>query len=449
MEAAENGLTRKELLRLGLLGGAAMVPLGGAALGGGSAILARLSDRLPESRIPRPFQVPFTVPPVAQPVRVGSDGTRFYQLTMRRVFAPILPGFPRTEIYGYDGISPGPTIAAGRGDVVIRHINRLPRTSRFGHVNATSVHLHGMATKPAYDGWADDLTAPGQYKDYVYLNTQRQRLLWYHDHAVHLTALNTYMGLAGFYLHDPDDVPPGAVAKLPRGRYMVPLMIGDKIFSKDGQLIFDDEGESSLFGDVILVNGRPWPVMRVERRKYTLGFLNASNSRAFNLALSSGDPFISVAHDSGLGVAPVEVESFRLGMAERYAMIVDFAKHRVGDQIVLEKRELRNNDDFPSTRRIMRFDVVSDATDTRNNGIPEILVPTPATPASPTTPCRSRSRRRCGPASSGSSATADCGPSTAGPGRTAGCGRVPVTTTWRSGSSPTTPAAGHTRSTST
>ncbi len=95
-------------------------------------------------------------------------------------------------------------------------------------------------------------------------------------------------------------------------------MLQDKIFSKDGQFIFDDGGERSLYGDVILVNGAPWPVMEVERRKYVLGFLNASNSRGFNLALSSGEPFTFIGQDAGLGPAPVEVESFRIGPGERY-----------------------------------------------------------------------------------------------------------------------------------
>jgi spore coat protein A, manganese oxidase len=99
----------------------------------------------------------------------------------------------------------------------------------------------------------------------------------------------------------------GFQSELPRGRYFVPLMLQDKIFSKDGQFIFDNRGESSLFGDVIQVNGAPWPVMEVERRMYVLGFLNASNSRGFNLALSSGEPFKFIAQDAGLGTAPVDV----------------------------------------------------------------------------------------------------------------------------------------------
>jgi spore coat protein A, manganese oxidase len=374
-------LTRGELLKLGLLGGAGLVvPLSHAA-----ATRALALDRLPASRIPAPFQVPLAIPPVARPVRRDA-GNDYYEMTMKRAFLPILPGFPRTEIFGYDGITPGPSILGVLGrSVVVRCINRLPRTSPLGHLNATSVHLHGMASTPPHDGWADDLTEPGQYKDYVWPNNQGQRLLWYHDHVVHHTALNTYMGLAGFYAPDPHD-PEGFESELPRGRYFVPLMLQDKIFSKDGQFVFDDGGEKSLSGDVILVNGGPWPVLPVERRKYALGVLNASNSRGFNLALSSGEAFTCTCQDAGLGVAPVEVESFRIGPGERYGLVVDFEQHRIGDQIVLQNRELKNNEDFPSTSQVMRFDVVSDATTTANNKVPDILVPARRDPDHPHDP---------------------------------------------------------------
>jgi spore coat protein A, manganese oxidase len=373
-------LTRGELLKVGLLSGAGvLVPLSYAATAPPGA-----RDRLPASRIPEPFQVPLPIPPMAQMVRRDAT-TDYYQLTMQRAFVPILPGFPRTEIYGYDGITPGPTLLGIKGrTTVVRQVNRLPRTNSFGHLNAASVHLHGMSSEPPYDGWADDLVGPGQYKDYVYANDQGQRLLWYHDHAIHNTALNTYMGLAGFWSPDFND--PEGRSELPRGRYFVPLMIQDKVFSRDGQFVFDDGGHDSLFGDVILVNGAPWPVLAVERRKYVLGFLNASNSRGFNLALSTGEPFTFIGHDAGLGAEPLEAESFRIGPAERYGVVLDFAQHRVGDRIVLQSRELKNNEDFPSTRQVMRFDVVSDATSTAHNKIPGVLVPATRSPDNPHDP---------------------------------------------------------------
>ena len=64
----------------------------------------------------------------------------------------------------------------------------------------TSVHLHGSASLPQYDGYASDITRPGQSKDYRYPNFQPARTLWYHDHGVHHTAQNAYQGLVAMYI---------------------------------------------------------------------------------------------------------------------------------------------------------------------------------------------------------------------------------------------------------
>ncbi len=140
-----------------------------------------------------------------------------------------------------------------------------------------------MASLPEYDGYAEDLTNPGQYKDYIYPNN-RAATLWYHDHAIHKTARNVYMGLAGTYLVQDQlelDLP------LPKGEYDVPLLIQDKQFSTSGKLIFDDQGQDSQFGDVILVNGVPFPKMQVANRKYRFRILNGSISRSYGLSLST------------------------------------------------------------------------------------------------------------------------------------------------------------------
>ena len=131
----------------------------------------------------------------------------------------------------------------------------------------TSTHLHGSASLPQFDGYASDTTAPGQSKYYLYPDFQQARTLWYHDHAVHHTAENAYMGLAAQYqLTDAVER-----AKLPQGEFDVPLTISDAIFGTDGQLIFDDNDESSLMGDVILVNGVPWPRMKVRSARIASG----------------------------------------------------------------------------------------------------------------------------------------------------------------------------------
>ncbi len=226
------------------------------------------------------------MPPVAQPVHQDAT-TDYYEMTMKEgLRRTSSPGCPTTEVWGYEGITPGPTIMARRGrNVVVRHRNEIQNPLH----EHTSVHLHGNASLPQYDGYANDTTRPGEFKDYHYPNGQDARTLWYHDHGVHVTGLNAYMGCAAFYIsHDDHEMS----LPIPHGEYDVPLVLRDAIFGTDGQLVFDDAGRQldSLFGDVILANGRPWPVMKVERRKYRFRILNASISRGFNLALSSGEP---------------------------------------------------------------------------------------------------------------------------------------------------------------
>jgi hypothetical protein len=114
-----------------------------------------------------------------------------------------------------------------------------------------------FAGRAPFDGWADDTTEPGQYKDYYYPNAQAARTLWYHDHAAMHTAENAYYGQAGFYILE-DDHKNGL--KLPSGDYDIPLALAAKRYNADGTL-WDPEanGETvSVFGDVIQVNGQPW-----------------------------------------------------------------------------------------------------------------------------------------------------------------------------------------------
>ena len=399
--------SRREVLTLGLLGGAAMMlPMERTA-----RTKLDIADRIPESQLPKPFQVPFAVPPVLKPVRRDAD-TDYYQITMKQAQLEVLPG-KKTTIYGYNGITPGPTIKVRQGrKAVVRQINSLPDISFANYKTWTSVHLHGSDSLPQYDGYASDITNPGEFKDYHYPDNQPARTLWYHDHGVHHTAENAYMGLAAqYHLHDDHELS----LPIPHGRYDVPLTIQDKIFSRSGDFIFDDEGHSSIFGDVILVNGRPWPKMKVERRKYRFRILNASVSRSYRLALSTGDPMTIIGHDGGLAPAPVDVGSFRHGMAERYEVVIDFAKYKIGQKVTLKNLSNPNNVDFASTRNIMRSR--SRARQPAPRTTPYLQFSTPAR-ANSTTRCRSRSPTRPACTSYRSSARTVAGPSTARRGRT-------------------------------
>lgn len=335
---------------------------------------ARRADPLLPDQFPPLFTVPFTQPPVLQPVRRDST-TDFYEIVQRPANVEIIPGLP-TTVWGYNGLVPGPTIRAARGrETVVRQINALPqRHPVLDYEAATSTHLHGSPSLPQYDGYANDLTRPGEFKDYRYPNDASARTLWYHDHAVMRTSENVYMGLAGQY-HIVDAAED--VLQLPAGRYDVSLTIADRLFNADGSLLFDDDGEDTINGDVILVNGRPWPVMQVERRKYRFRILNGSNGRGYRFTLSTGEPLIVIATDSSLMPAPAPVQVLRHGMAERYDVVIDFARYPIGQRVELRNLGVDNAEDFEFTDRIMAFDVAGEPTDTTNNQVPPVLQPEP------------------------------------------------------------------------
>jgi FtsP/CotA-like multicopper oxidase with cupredoxin domain len=291
----------------------------------------------------------------------------------------IIPGL-RTEMWGYNGMVPGPTFQISQGrHAVVRQINNLPATHPvLKYTPWTSVHLHGSASLPQYDGYASDITNPGQYKDYHYPNYQPARTLWYHDHGVHHTAENVFMGLAGMYtMTDPLE----RSLPIPHGEYDVPLIVSDTMFNSDGSLLFSTNDQTGFYGDVILVNGRPWPAMKVARRKYRFRILNASVSRAYNFSLSTGDKMAVIATDAGLVPEPQYVQSFRHGVAERYEVVIDFAKYKPGQRVVLRSSTPKNNLSFTHTNKIMAFDVTGDAFDTTDNAVPTSINPQQATMA--------------------------------------------------------------------
>ena len=194
-----------------------------------------------------------------------------YRIGMRQGTVEILPG-RATTVWTYDGLVPGPCIRQAKGRAsVVRFVNELQDSS--GNGIPTSIHLHGVASLPQYDGYAEDLI-----------------LFWYHDHTIEKTSRNVYMGLAGMYLVDYDDCDfqdPSQAERLPSGEYDIPLVIQDKRLDGDGQLIFNDSLRRSLYGDVMLVNGVPWPRLAVTDRNYRFRILNAGTSRVLNLGLQA------------------------------------------------------------------------------------------------------------------------------------------------------------------
>lgn len=387
------GLTRRDALKLGVAGGAlAALPLERMAFAGSTV------NRMPTSRMVAPFTLPFVAPPVLSPSGVAAvtcpDGVvreyERYDVAQTFSVASIMPGY-RTPVFGYNGITPGPTIVARRGTPIVVHQTNLLHQPPASAPNAavpsrysndpmdrwTSTHLHGSASLPQYDGYASDVTLPGHTKRYVYPNSQEARTLWYHDHGVHHTSQNAYNGLAGMYvLHDDAETGLG----IPQGRYDVPVVVKDVMLDTSGGLIYDDNSESGVFGDVVLVNGVPWPAMQVEPRKYRFRFLNASISRSYEWQLHDGRsavPMTVIGTDAGLVPAPQVVSSFRHAMAERYEVVIDFAPfaQKPGQspaKLTLKNLMPKNNVDVATARYAMQFVVgpSSSVQSTENNSVP-------------------------------------------------------------------------------
>ena len=376
-------VTRRDLIKLGGLGGLGFIGAGLVTVPI-STVSAKSASQLRSSDMPRPYAATFVRPPVLTPLSVSTDPdgakVNHYRITMRQAAAQILPR-KTTNILGFNGTFPGPTIELEQGTRSMVHMrNQLPKNHpTLGHLLATSTHLHGSASLPQYDGYASDVTLPGFYKDYFYPNFQVARTLWYHDHGVHFTAQNVYSGLAGMYiLHDKFER-----ELLPQGAFDVPLIISDAMFAADGSLGYDDRDHSGLWGDVVLVNGRPWPVMKVQPRVYRFRILNASVSRSYRPTLSTGDPVYVVATDGGLVPRTEAVRYWRHGSAERYEVLIDFSKYAPGRRVELRNLSNENNRDFDNTNKIMAFDVVAPPSeaemkqDPKWNLIPTTLVDSP------------------------------------------------------------------------
>ncbi|MGH8966554.1 MAG: multicopper oxidase family protein, partial [Actinomycetes bacterium] len=353
-------LRRRDVLKIGGLGVAGAVGIWGT--GNSGTVLARTASALAPEDFPVPFANPFVRPPVLRPSHweyneAGKLAKQYFHLTAKETTVKILPRLT-TRMWGYNGIVPGPTIKVDRGvETVVRVRNSLPAVHPlFGHEFTTSTHLHGSASLPQYDGYASDVTPPAFFKDYQYPNFQPARTLWYHDHAVHNTAKNVYTGLiAQYHIHDAHER-----NLLPQGEFDVPLVISDAMFAANGELGYDDESQSGLWGDVLLVNGRPWPAMRVQKRVYRFRFLAATPSRSFRFRLSTGDPMHVVATDGGLMPRTQAVAQFRQGSAERYEVLIDFRHYQSGQRIILENLSNENNRDYDHTNTVMAFDVMDD-----------------------------------------------------------------------------------------
>eukprot|EP01125_Pyxidicula_operculata_P021236 TRINITY_DN8103_c0_g1_i1.p1 TRINITY_DN8103_c0_g1~~TRINITY_DN8103_c0_g1_i1.p1 ORF type:complete len:918 (+),score=188.84 TRINITY_DN8103_c0_g1_i1:101-2755(+) len=223
-----------------------------------------------------------------------------------------------------------------------------------------SVHLHGSASLAPYDGWAEDMTFTGQYKDYHYPNN-RPATLWYHDHSVHVTSDNAYMGMAGQYWVE--DCCSGVINIFPDARYERELVLQDKVFDANYQFMYLKANglahQNDLYGDHNLINGIPWPVMEVEARQYKFRVLNAAITRPFRPYLSNGATFYVVGSDGGILDQAVPVTSYKHSVAERWELVFDFTSYAPGTEIYLMNAPIDRVPMFCQSHLLLKFVVIA------------------------------------------------------------------------------------------
>lgn len=270
----------------------------------------------------------------------------------------------------------GPVIRVRRGQRVrIDLINELPES--------TIIHWHGLHVPDTMDGHPRFAIAPGERYVYDFRVVNRAGSYWFHPHPHGRTGRQVWFGLAGLFQVSDDEE---AALGLPTGPQDLALVIQDRSFDADNQFVYlseslaaaaspgherggmmgqgmmdgmmggmggmmggdDRSGARSggmgqmmarmmgMFGDQILVNGRPGARMDVERRPHRLRLLNGANARMLKLAWHDGSPLTVIGTDGGLLAAPLQREHVVLAPAERIDLWVDFSRWPAGTDLRLQ-----------------------------------------------------------------------------------------------------------------
>jgi FtsP/CotA-like multicopper oxidase with cupredoxin domain len=270
-------------------------------------------------------------------------------------------------------------------------------------------HIHGGHTLAKYDGLPERFYGPNygvrgprwQGRTYVYNNDQPAGTVWYHDHALGITRLNVYAGMAGFYIirDNFDTGLPGNPLNLPAYPYEAAFAIQDRMFKATGELFypafpgdpayadfitgegvtlgppqfpenpnnvqgFNGGGPTALaefFGDHMVVNGKIWPKFEVEPRNYRIRLLNGCDSRFLVIQFFEVSPiamdfnggngpldFTVIGSDQGLASSPTTgVQTLVIEPGSRYDIIIDFKQVAFGNRVIM--RNIGGDEPFGGT----------------------------------------------------------------------------------------------------
>lgn len=307
-------LSRRDFLA-GAAASAGALAVGGALYGIPGVLAARTG---PSTRNP------LYIPPAVAPTG--------FTLTERPALVN-LGGGKMSNVWAYNGLFPGPTLVAARGDTAtIDLYNSLSQP--------TITHWHGMIVDYMNDGNPRLVIPTNSWYHYNFTINQRAAMNWYHPHPHMMTGEQVAMGLAGaFIVRDSEESALG----LPSGKYEVPLVIRDASFDKSGNMAYTPRN-GGFEGKVPLVNGTLNPRLDVDKGHYRLRILGGSNARIFGLAMGNGADFTLIGNDGGLLEAPLQIAQIDVSPGERVDVIADFRALARGASVML--RDLRTGWDL-------------------------------------------------------------------------------------------------------
>lgn len=298
----------------------------------GAAVGMLMGDACGGRRTGRADPGPRTGPPAAD-----------LELTLRAAPARVsLLDGPPTEVWRFSArmLHGAPGALTSAGDGYLGPTLRVRRRQRVRvHLDnaidePTIVHWHGLYVSEPNDGHPAYAVRPGARYDYDFEVDNRAGLYWYHPHPDRRTGPQVYRGLAGLVVVSDDDE---RRLGLPDGDRELTLVLQDRTFDADNQLVYGPDPMIGFLGEQVVVNGQRPRTIDVPRGPHRIRILNGSNSRVYDLAWSDGSPLVVLGTDGGLLDAPRERSHVVLAPAQRLDLWASFGD-RPGDDVWLTSR---------------------------------------------------------------------------------------------------------------
>jgi len=221
----------------------------------------------------------------------------------------------------------GPIIHVKPGQKIrVRFINQLPDES--------VIHWHGLHIPPEMDGHPMHAIANSEKYIYEFKVNNRPGTYWFHPHPDKITGPQVYYGLAGLFIVEDEK------QGLPTGKYDKPLIIQDRTFDYDNQLVYVENNRMArmrgFLGESILINGKAQQQAQVDKAPYRFRVLNGSNARIYKLAWSDGSDVIAIGTGGGLLEKPAQKPYIMLAPGERIDIWKDFSNNQTNDEVILK-----------------------------------------------------------------------------------------------------------------